>query len=437
MARIFLICILITIAIKFAELELLSVWVSLCHHNMQSPSFVGLLFPCHRVSLQLLKKHNTSLNPLILLCRNKSMSAPLSIIDPNEETDDLALGESNERFHEIPRRLLNSERLNSFPPINKVERTVGAKHINSGGKEKLRWYSSMLRDCASTGSLKKGKAIHGHLVKDGVEADSHLWVSLINMYSKCLSPLLARTVLDEMPERDIVSWNAVIAGYVAEGRASDAVSLFCEMKKEDIKPNEFALSTVLKACSLCRNLQFGKQLHADAIKLGLFLDLYVGSCLVDLYAKCDKMELADRVFFSMPELSTVSWNVLFNGYAEMGDIKNILRLFCGITDSELKFNNFILSTVLKGCANSGSFIEGKVLHSLVIKTGLKLDQRLGCSLLDMYSKFGLAYDALTVFKMIKDPDIVTWSAMITCLAQQGHSKEAAKLLRMMRFRGWE
>ncbi|WCJ28919.1 Pentatricopeptide repeat (PPR) superfamily protein [Euphorbia peplus] len=302
-------------------------------------------------------------------------------------------------------------------------------------KEVLKHYSGILRECASKGSLNKGKLVHGVVVKGIVEADMHLWVSLINFYAKCRRLVSARNVLDEMSERDVVSWTTLIAGYVNEGCGADGVGLYSEMRKDNILPNEFTLATVLKACSLCLDVELGKQIHVEVLKAGLLTDLFVGSGLVDLYAKCGEVELAERVFFELPEKNEVSWNVLLNGYAQSGAGKEVLKLFCGMTESEIKFNRYTLSTVVKCLGSLGYLREGRVLHSLAIRSGCSIDEFLGCSLVDMYSKCGVVSDALKVFNMVKDPDVVAWSAMIAGLDQQGCSKVAVDLFNRMRGTG--
>ncbi|PQQ14721.1 pentatricopeptide repeat-containing protein [Prunus yedoensis var. nudiflora] len=97
----------------------------------------------------------------------------------------------------------------------------------------------------------------------------------------------------------------------------------------------------------------------------------------------------------------------------------------------MRLSKFTLSTVLKGCANSGNLRGGQFLHSLAIKSGCEIDEFLGCSLIDMYSKCGMAIDAVKVFRRIKNPDVVAWSATITCLDQQGQCQEVAELFREM------
>lgn len=365
------------------------------------------------------KPHNT-LPSLLLFTRSNTCSRVLAVAE-HESTDDFAENFPLE-FHRVSGKI--ARKLS--------EPNARSQHEDRDYKKRLREYSSLLHDSAAKGSLKEGKLIHGHVIKCGLELDSHLWVSLINAYAKCGTVVYAQRVLNIMPQRDVVSWSALITGFVAQGYGSDGVCLFCAMQREGVRPNEFALATCLKACSMSHDVGFGKQVHLEAVKLGFFSDLFVGSALVDLYAKCGEMELAERVFKSMPELNVVSWNALLNGYAENGDGQKVMHLFCRMKDMEKKFSKFSLSTVLKGFANSGYIKAGQVVHAMAIRLGCALDKFLSCSLVDMYSKSGLGNNALKVFYRIKDPDVVAWGAIITCLDQQGCCQEAAKIFNLMR-----
>ncbi|GFQ02264.1 pentatricopeptide repeat-containing protein at4g13650 [Phtheirospermum japonicum] len=302
-------------------------------------------------------------------------------------------------------------------------------------KNKLKWYSVMLRDCAAEIRLSEGKVIHGCIIRSGIEPDLHLWVSLINFYAKCGVLALSLHVFEQMSVKDVVSWTALISGFVAQGRGMESVELFCEMRREDVRPNEFTLATILKGCSLSSDLEFGKQVHAVVVKIGLLSDVYIGSSLIDLYSKCGEMEYADDVFCMMPEKNAVSWNTLLNGYAQAGNGEAVLRLFCKMEEPEMRFSNYTLSIVLKGVASSGAFRAGEAIHSIVIKVAGELDDFVRCSLLNMYSKCGVADDALKLFKTIKSPDIVAWSSIISVADQQGQKEEAAKLFNLMRHFG--
>ncbi|KAJ8766929.1 hypothetical protein K2173_011747 [Erythroxylum novogranatense] len=312
---------------------------------------------------------------------------------------------------------------------------LGDKAETNDSKDLLKRYSWMLSECASKGSLTDGKAIHGNLIKSGIEPDSHLVVSLINFYAKCGNLSFARKMLDKMHVRDVMSWTALIAGVLRKGYGSDSLGLYYEMIKENVRPNEFTLATVLKACSMLLDLEFGKQIHVKAIKLGLSLDLFVGSALVDLYAKCGELEFADKLFSYLPEKNSVSWNALLHGYAQKGDGEEVLKLLYRMIECEMNFTEFTLSTALKGCANTGNLRHGTSLHSMAIRGGYESEEFLSCSLVDMYFKCGMTCAALKVFNTIKDPDIVAWSAVIAGLDQQGHSQEVAEMFNQMRRAG--
>ncbi|XP_059647015.1 pentatricopeptide repeat-containing protein At3g24000, mitochondrial-like [Cornus florida] len=383
-----------------------------------------------------------------------SACAALKYVESNQQSTNLDFDNKknssylhNGGFKKIPSGLCSSDWPNSKFSSNVLERdarSVGKRNltrfdngriVNIERKKRLKWYSGVIRDCTLVRSLDEGSAIHGQIIKSGINVDLHLWVSLINFYGKCRRLNSARQVLDAMPERDVVSWTALIAAFVAEGYGSDGVILFCEMRKEGVRPNAFTFASGLKACSMCLNLEFGKQIHAEAIKRRAFSDIFVGSALLDLYAKCGEMEYANKVFFCMPEHNAVSWNALLNGYAQMGDGEQVLKLFCVMKELDMKFSEFTLPTVLKVFANSANLKAGMAVHAMAVKIGCEVDEYISCSLVDLYSKCGLADDALKIFMRIKNPDIVSWTAIISCLDHQGQKLEAAKLFCLMRRTG--
>ncbi|KAL3535641.1 hypothetical protein ACH5RR_004102 [Cinchona calisaya] len=374
-------------------------------------------------------------------------SAALRTIEYNNIAKDYQFKNVKNQIFQLPNgskkvpRTVSSRSLEFWMDRGTKRRTRGEYLGGVGGVVKLdrervlKWYSERFRNCAVNLCLDEGKAHHANFIKNGIDPDNHLFVSLINFYAKCGALDFARRVFDEMPEKDVVSWTVLISGFVAEGNGREGVELFCEMRREGVRPNEFTLATVLKGCSMVSDLEFGKQLHAEVVKGETFADVYVGSALVDLYAKCGEMGYADKVFFVMPKQNAVSWNALLNGYAQLGDGHKVLDLFCKMTESEMMFSNYTLSTVLKGCASSRSLRAGQVVHSVAIKIGTVFDDFISCSLVDMYSKCDLANDALQIFKTVKKPDVVTWSTMISGLDQQGQKLEAVDLFSLMMHSG--
>lgn len=327
-----------------------------------------------------------------------------------------------------------SKKLRSWNELKASNTSCLEVSVNGGvgGSSGLKWYSQMLRDCATGMSCKEGRAVHGCIIRSGTEPDEHLWVSLINFYAKCGALEFSFRVFEQMPIRDVVSWTTLISGFVAQGRGRDSAEFFCEMRREDVRPNEFTLATVLKGCSLSSDLDFGKQVHGEAVKSGVLSDVYIGSSLIDIYSKCGEMEYAGDVFCMMPEKNAFSWNALLNGYAEEGNGEAVLRLYVKMTEPEMRFSRFTLSIVLKGIASSGNLLAGQAIHSMVIKIGCEVDDFVTSSLVTMYSKCGVAGDALKAFEKINNPDVVAWSSIISVLDREGLKEEAAKLFQVMR-----
>lgn len=273
-------------------------------------------------------------------------------------------------------------------------------------RERLRCYSWKLGLCSVSGLLNEGKTIHGQLLKVGIDPDLHLWNSLVNFYAKSDGFGSARQVLDEMPEWDVLSWTSLITGLVNDGNDGDGIALFCQMAKEGIRANEFTMVSGLKACSSLLDLDLGEQFHGQIIKIGVCDDAYVGSSLINLYAKCGDIGLARVVFDHMPIKNVVSWNAMLNAYAEMGFDEETFALFNSVTESKVKFSKFTLSSILKGCANSRNLKVGQIVHSIVSKLGFELDEFVSCSLLCMYSKCELVHDAINMFSRIQS--LILW-----------------------------
>lgn len=304
-----------------------------------------------------------------------------------------------------------------------------------GATESLKLYTRKLHDCAENGWLGRGRAIHGRVIRSWIYPDHHLWASLLNFYLKRGSVRQARLVFDEMPQKDVVSWTALISGYMNCGYGDEAIGMFCEMRRRRVMPNAYTYATCLRACSLSLDMCFGELLHGAVVKVGLMIDLFVGSALVDVYAKCGDIELASSVFGSLPERNAVVWSTFLNGYAQLGNGSEVWRLFCSMEDLDFKFSKFTLSIVLKGCTNSGKLMEGQIVHSVVIKTALEFDNIISCGLVDIYSNSGMVSDALKAFWRVECPDVITWTAMIAYLCKEGWYEEMAQVFQAMRCNG--
>jgi len=160
------------------------------------------------------------------------------------------------------------------------------EEYNTGSWADSQTYANLLNKCITTKRLTDGKSIQAHILKTGFQTDLFLLTSLVNMYSKCGNLLDARQVFDEMSERNVVSWNAMISGYTKHGQWRKALHLFSEMQGANVQPSHFTFGSVLRSCAGVPSLEHGLQIHGNVLKLGIESDVFVASALVDMYGKC-------------------------------------------------------------------------------------------------------------------------------------------------------
>ncbi|KAF8387571.1 hypothetical protein HHK36_026225 [Tetracentron sinense] len=179
---------------------------------------------------------------------------------------------------------------------------------------------SVIKACLHTGDFGLGKQVHGWIVKVGRSLDLFLRSSLINFYGKFGSLESARLVFDQTSHRDTVLWTAMMVHYCREEHFDDALDVYREMGRAGARKNHFTFSSVLRACSrMKKDKQYGRPVHASAIKLGFESDLFVQSSLVDMYGKCGLLGDARRAFEMIEDKKNdVCWNAMLSGYMHHG-----------------------------------------------------------------------------------------------------------------------
>lgn len=97
---------------------------------------------------------------------------------------------------------------------------------------------SLLLACGHLGYLQQGNWFHDYIIGSAFNFDIVVVIALIDMYCKCVRVEIARQLFDEMPERNVVPWSAMIAGSGMHGCGEDVVALFCKMQQTDLKPDQ-------------------------------------------------------------------------------------------------------------------------------------------------------------------------------------------------------
>lgn len=254
------------------------------------------------------------------------------------------------------------------------------------------------------------------------------------MYAKCRSLNEAHRAFDQLPNRNAVSWGAMIAGHVDHGHGLCALELFQQMKEEHIQPDKVTFLCILKACGIVAVLGLGRLVHEEIIRFGLKSDL-VWSSLVGMYAKSGSIQEAHDVFDTLPNRDVVTWGVIIAGYAQCGQGLPAVELFNKMQSEGIKPDKVTFLSILKACGSIGAVEQGRWIHDQTIKIGFEVDMLIGNTLVDMYGKCGSVEEAWKVFNKLPKQDLTSWGAMIAALAQYGNLRLAQQCLEDMRQQG--
>ncbi|KAL3640586.1 hypothetical protein CASFOL_015554 [Castilleja foliolosa] len=285
--------------------------------------------------------------------------------------------------------------------------------------------------------LTFGRQVHGYALKVGVVSDVSVGSSILTMYSKCGNLEDSLKAFEQLDMIDNISWTSMISGFAEHGCPDKSIQLFREMAFEKSILDEKIVASVLNACSALHSLELGREIHGFALRHGFDEHLIVDEALVNLYSKCGDFSSARTVFNKIPFKSQVTWSSLISGFAKKEHADEALRLFYEMLLSDTIVDPFTISSVLGALETSIEMSVGFHLHAYIVKTGFESDASVGSSLIMMYSKYGHVNDCDKVFKNIIDPDLVSWTTMITSYAHNGKELEALQLFDLMKNSGIE
>ncbi|KAM0042752.1 putative tetratricopeptide-like helical domain superfamily, DYW domain-containing protein [Helianthus debilis subsp. tardiflorus] len=298
-------------------------------------------------------------------------------------------------------------------------------------------YNQLLNKCTQLGKIKEGKLVHNHFLRSRFKHYMVIQNTALNMYAKCGCLDDARQVFDKMPVKDMVTWTAMITGYSQNEKPEEALVLFPEMLRAEMKPNHFTFSSLLKAAGARTDEREGEQIHGFCLKYGYDSNVYVGSALVELYCRYERMNEAHFVFDGLVDKNEVSWNSLIAAHARKSEGDKALRVFQRMQRHDFKPTHFTYSSIFSACASTGSLEQGTWIHAHMLKSGLKLIAFIGNTLLDMYAKSGSFDDAIRVFDRLVKPDVVSWNSMLTAYAQHGLGEKTLDHFEKMKKTGIE
>ncbi|KAJ7964970.1 Pentatricopeptide repeat [Quillaja saponaria] len=347
--------------------------------------------------------------------------------------------------------------------------------IINGAKPNSITISSVISACTKLSLIRHGKEIHGYCMKTA-DLGSDLLVdnSLVDFYTKCQSLKVARLKFSAIKEKDVVSWNAMLAGYASRGCHEEAIELLNEMELQGVEPdivtwnglitgctrnkngkialellhrmcrmginpNRTSITGALSACAQVKDLKLGKEIHGYVMRHHIELSSGVGSALITMYSGCDALEVGCCVFNELPMKDVVIWNSIISAYVQNGKVIEALYSLRDMNVNNVKPDSITMISALSACSKLAALYQGKEIHQFIIRHGLDASNFVCNALIDMYGRCGSIQKSRRIFDLMPIRDLVSWNVMISVYGMHGFGMDAINLFQYLRAmdEGWE
>ncbi|KAI4330115.1 hypothetical protein MLD38_028421 [Melastoma candidum] len=245
-------------------------------------------------------------------------------------------------------------------------------------------YCSIILACIATRSIKSAMSVHGVLVKTGLSCDTFAINRLLHAYCKCDSVGEARKMFDEIPMKNVRSWNAMVSAYSQTGEFSKALELFSRMPERDIVccnslisglshcglyreslklfqdfqkdcdlvvMDEYTFVDVVGSCARLGALKLVRQVHGVGVAVGLDWNGITCNVLIDAYGKCCDSGASYKIFIQMSDedRDVVSWTSVIVAYTRANRLDDAYEVF----DLMPHRNTVSWTAMIAGYAQSG------------------------------------------------------------------------------------
>ncbi|KAK8518323.1 hypothetical protein V6N13_027795 [Hibiscus sabdariffa] len=263
-------------------------------------------------------------------------------------------------------------------------------------------YPCVLKACSGSDNLRVGLQIHSAVVKVGLDLNLFIGNGLIAMYSKCRCLVQARRAFDEMPIRDVVSWNSMVSGYAQNECFDQALDVCREMELLRIKPDAGTMSSLLPAVT---------------------------------NTSSDNISFVKEMFWKLARKSVVSWNVMISVFVNNSLSSEAVDLYSQMEAYGIEPDSFTIASILPACGDLSAIFLGRRIHECINRKKLLPNLALENALIDMYAKCGCLKEAKAVFDQMKFRDIVSWTSMISAYGMSGQGYKAVSLFSKMQNSG--
>ncbi|KAL6141165.1 hypothetical protein ACLB2K_059455 [Fragaria x ananassa] len=274
---------------------------------------------------------------------------------------------------------------------------------------------SVLRGCAGLREVNTGCQVHGYAVKCGLEFNLVVGSSLAHMYMRSGRLFEGEKVIKSMPICNVVAWNTLIAGKAQNGQSEGVLDQYNRMKIAGFRPDKITFVSVLSSCSELATLGQGQQIHAEAIKAGVFSVVAVTSTLITMYSRCGCLEDALKAFWECEGADVVLWSSVISAYGFHGRGEEAIKLFEQMEQEGFEANDVTFLSLLYACSHCGMKEKGLELFDLMVqKYGLIPKLEHYTCVVDLLGRSGCLEAAEAMIRsMPVKADAVIWITLLS------------------------
>lgn len=292
--------------------------------------------------------------------------------------------------------------------------------------------ASLMAACQRSGRMmEEGVQLHCLAAKFGLIYDVFVGTSFVHFYGAYGLVAEARKFFEEMPLRNVVSWTAMMVGYLNDYDLCGVIYLYQTLNREGVIGTENTFTAVISSCSLFGDEIVAHQVLGQVVKRAPLEGVSVANSLISMFGSFGKVEEARYVFNHMDDRDAISWNSIISATAQNGKWREALGCLNDMRSVHTAPNSTTFSILLNACGDFERLKWGKGIHGLVVKSGFSTDVCVFNTLLSMYSEAGRCRYAETLFHEMSEKDSISWNSMISCYARDENGAKALSTLAEM------
>ncbi|XP_043698384.1 pentatricopeptide repeat-containing protein At2g37320 [Telopea speciosissima] len=278
-----------------------------------------------------------------------------------------------------------------------------------------------LSSCGAARALRLGIQLHSLAIKTGFYMYIYVGSALVSSYGKCGRLDDAYRAFEEMPVKNVVSWTAIIDGFAHHLLVEMCMQLYHQMRRFNLKPNDFTFVSLLRACTGSGSLGNGRTAHCQTIHMGFCWHVHVANALISMYSKCGNIKEAFYVFEEMQARDIISWNSMIAGYAQHGLAEPAISLLTEMEQQKIQPDAITFLGVLSSCRHVGLVEQGRLYFNSMLEHGVKPDLDHYSCIVDLLGRAGFLEEAQEfVQKMPIRPNAVIWGSLLSSSRLHGN-----------------